>query len=162
MMSSRDDLMDQLRKGYGDDPWHGPSIRDLTRDLSAKDAAMSISPAVHTISEIVLHISAWQCEVARRLPGSEPQTPSEGDWPERVHAAEAWEETKAGLEMSYEELLAALMEFPDERLSELVGSQRDRPLGSGVTHQATILGVIQHNSYHGGQIALIRKLLTAT
>lgn len=154
--------MEQLRRGYGDDPWHGRSVLDLIKDLPAGDAATSVSPSLHTISEIVLHITAWQREVVRRLRGSDPQLPAEGDWPERDRSAAVWEETKAGLGASHEELLAALKEMPEERLVEQVGSERDRPLGVGVTYGATVLGVIQHNAYHGGQIALIRKLLAST
>ncbi len=109
----------------------------------------------------MLHITAWQREVVRRLRGSNPQLPAEGDWPERARSAASWEETKAGLGASYAELLVALRELPEERLIKQVGSERDRLLGVGVTNGATVLGVIQHNAYHGGQIALIRKLLAS-
>lgn len=34
-MSTREGLMEQLRRGYSDDPWHGPSILDLIKDLPA-------------------------------------------------------------------------------------------------------------------------------
>jgi hypothetical protein len=38
-------------------------------------------------------------------------------------------------------------------------SDRDPALGSGVNHRAMVHGLIQHNAYHSGQIALLRKAL---
>ncbi len=54
--------------------------------------------------------------------------------------------------------LAALERFPATAArSEIVGGERDAPLGTGVTYREMILGALSHDAYHGAQIALLRK-----
>ena len=48
--------------------------------------------------------------------------------------------------------------FPESRWDDRVGDSRDAALGTGVTYEQTVLGLVQHLAYHGGQIALLRKL----
>jgi uncharacterized damage-inducible protein DinB len=45
----------------------------------------------------------------------------------------------------------------NDRLEEILGSERDRPTGGGVSVYTTLHGIIQHNAYHTGQIALLKK-----
>ena len=84
-------LGEQLRKGYSDDPWHGPDTTSLLADVSAEKAAAHPVAGAHSIWEIVLHMTAWQNQVRRRLGGKEPGLPEEGDWsePGEISAA-AW------------------------------------------------------------------------
>jgi hypothetical protein len=39
-----------------------------------------------------------------------------------------------------------------------VGNLRDAPLGTGTSFAAMISGLIQHNAYHAGQIAIMKKV----
>lgn len=149
-----------LRKGHFSDPWHGPATVDLVDDLSCTDAAARPIPDGHSIWEIVLHMTAWQREVVRRLGGAEPQDPADGDWPVPPGTdEEAWERARAELGTSLEQLATAVAALAGEDLRELVGSARDRALGSGITRAEMVAGALQHNAYHSGQIALLRKAL---
>jgi len=149
-----------LRKGYASDPWHGPATADLLGDVPFAAAAARPVPDGHGIWEIVLHMTAWQREVVRRLGGAEPQEPEDGDWPAPpVPDQGSWDHARAELGASLEELATAVSSLSDEDLRELVGSARDRALGSGTTRAEMVAGVLQHNAYHSGQIALLRKAL---
>ena len=33
----------------------------------------------------------------------------------------------------------------------------DAPLGTGVSYEGMVSGALQHNAYHGGQVALLRR-----
>jgi uncharacterized damage-inducible protein DinB len=161
-MSDAKFLHDQIRKGYSDDPWHGPAVAELLRDVTAAEAAARPVPNAHSIWELVLHLTAWQNEVRRRLGGKEPDLPEEGDWtaPDEV-SEEAWHWDRDQLGVSMKELLKMIAGLSEEDLERTGGSisDRDRPLGTGVTHRAMVAGVLQHTAYHGGQIALLRKAL---
>ncbi len=148
---------EQLRKGFADDPWHGPSTADLLRGLTAEQAAARPLPAAHSIWELVLHMTGWMDEVRRRLLGGEPGLPEAGDWP-AVPAATAagWEAAQHALADSAAALGAAIRALRPEDLARTVG-RASRPLGTGVTLAAMLSGVVQHNAYHSGQIALLRK-----
>jgi uncharacterized damage-inducible protein DinB len=148
---------EQLRKGFADDPWHGPSTADLLQGVTAEQAAARPLAGAHTIWELVLHMTGWMREVRRRLAGGEPGEPEEGDWPAVPAAtAEAWDATRRALAGSVAELEAAVLALRPEDLGRAVG-RASRPLGTGVTIAAMLSGVVQHNAYHSGQIALLRK-----
>jgi uncharacterized damage-inducible protein DinB len=158
-MSDVQFLREQLRKGYSDDPWHGPSTVDALRGITAAEAAAHPVPGAHSVWEIVLHMTAWQNEVRRRLGGKEPTLPQEGDWPAPGGTSEAdWQRDRERLGASLDELLDGLSEADLERTGGAI-SDRDPVLGTGVTHRAMVNGLVQHNAYHSGQISLLRKAL---
>ena len=149
-----------LRKGHSSDPWHGPATIDLLNDLPFTAAAARPIPDGHSIWEIVLHMTAWQREVIRRLGGAEPQAPEDGDWPIPPPPGQgAWDRARAELDESLEQLAATVSALSDEDLRKQVGPVRDPALGSGTTRAEMVAGVLQHNAYHSGQIALLRKAI---
>ncbi len=54
-------------------------------------------------------------------------------------------------------LASRIRDFPDARLGDRVGQQRDPALGTGSSYYVMLHGAVQHNLYHAGQIALLRK-----
>jgi len=153
-------LRAQLKHSLDGDPWHGPALARLLDGVSAEQAAAHPIPGTHSIFELVLHLAAWQGEVARRVRGRVWSLPDEGDWPPVGEATAArWTAAVARLEESRRALDAALAELPDAGLERRVGSERDPQLGTGVTLREAVLGTLQHHAYHGGQIALLRRAL---
>jgi hypothetical protein len=55
-------------------------------------------------------------------------------------------------------LTEAVAGFPERRWDDKVGQLRNAALGTGMTYQQTVLGLVQHLAYHGGQIAILKKL----
>lgn len=161
-MSDRQFLREQIRKGFSDDPWHGPSTLSLLEDLTAGEAAAHAVPRGHSIWEIVLHMISWHNEVRRRLSGNPPAMPEEGDWPRVGRVSETrWRQDLERLGASLTELLGTLDGLREDDLDRIGGSlsDRDPALGTGVTLRAMVNGLVQHNAYHSGQIALLRKAL---
>ncbi len=152
----------ELQHALDGDPWHGSSLLALLADVDAAAAAARPIPNAHSIWEIVLHAAAWAGEVARRLRGSEPQLPAEGDWPTVPEPTPAaWEQAQARLVEAHADLRRALKSLPEERLDEKVGTTRNAPLGTG-SYYYTLHGLAQHDAYHGGQIALLKKAWTSS
>ncbi len=162
-MRDIDVLIDELQRAHAGDPWHGPSRADILSDVPAAEAARRPPGGAHSIWELVLHMAAWTGEVARRLAGNAPSTPTEGDWPPQPAEASdtAWTEALAKLDASHQALAAAVRAFPPERLGEVVHAGAASPAGSGVTYGATLRGVLQHDAYHSGQIAVLKRVLRA-
>jgi uncharacterized damage-inducible protein DinB len=151
-------LAEDWRRSCRGDAWHGSSLGALLKEIDAPRAAAHPIPGGHSIWEIVLHIAAWTGEVARRLEGHEPALPVEGDWPAPADPTRSnWQDTLDALAAAQARLEAALVALPESRLGARVGGDRDAPLGTGVTHEGMISGVLQHNAYHGGQIALLAR-----
>lgn len=150
-MSETKRIGDQLRRAYEGQAWHGPSVKELLSDVTAEQAAARPIAGSHSIWEIVLHISAWEEGVARRLSGERAELSTEEDWPTVSDTSEAaWRKTLAALEANHLRLREALKSLDDARL--------DEPIVEGMSSvYGTLHGVIQHSLYHAGQIALLKK-----
>ena len=157
-MSETERLSDQLVRTWKGDAWHGPSLQELTAGLTARQAAAHHLVDTHSIWELVLHCTAWIREVERRLGGADPGTPADGDWPEPGAVVDArWEAARTALGEAIAGLATRVTQFDEGRLGERVGTQRDPALGTGQTYYVMLHGVVQHNLYHAGQVALLRK-----
>jgi hypothetical protein len=147
----------ELRKGHETEPWHGPSTKSLLLGLTAEEAASYPEPEAHSIWEIVLHMDAWQREVTRRLDsGFVPEIPEEGDWRPVLEVSEsAWEHAVDLLDFSLHELIRKLQTISESSFSE----ERGRATGPSTTLAAMLSGLLQHNAYHSGQIAILRRVI---
>ena len=157
-MREIDRIADQFERACSGDAWYGPSVRSALEGIDASTATGYPVPGAHSICEIVLHMTAWTREVARRLRVGVAQDPAEGDWPAGTAGNDAeWKAVVAGLEAANRELLEAIRRMDDARLDDLIGDARDPALGSGVTLYVTLHGVVQHHVYHAGQISLLKR-----
>src|SRR5690348_10869839 len=155
-----DSLRDELRRSLHGPAWHGPALLEALCDVSPREAQERPLAGAHSIAELAFHALAWVEEVTRRLDGSAPSLPMRGDWPSDDDALPTVEAVRL-LRVAGDTLDQALAAFPPARLGETVGTQPDAPVGSGVSYAVMLHGLAQHNAYHGGQIAMLKKTLRA-
>jgi uncharacterized damage-inducible protein DinB len=159
-MSEITRIVDELEREYTGDPWHGSPLRDILDGITAEQAVARPLANAHTVWQIVLHMTAWKNEVRRRLAGAPARDPEEGDWPEVGDpTAPRWKDAREGLDDAHRLLIAAIRELPESRLFAATSDPRDAPLGSGVSYYVLLHGIVQHDVYHSGQIALLKKAL---
>jgi uncharacterized damage-inducible protein DinB len=152
-------IVDQLEREHSGDPWHGSPLRTILAGITSDQAAVSALPGAHTRWELVLHITAWKGEVRRRLTGAAAAEPDEGDWPAVGEpTAERWTQALDRLEQVHRALVAAIGELRESQLYEASHDTRDRPTGGGVSYYVLLHGIVQHDVYHAGQIALLKRL----
>jgi len=160
-MSEIERICDELQREHEGDPWHGSPLRSILQDITHEQAASRPLPNAHSVWELVLHITAWKGEVRRRLAGAPAGEPQEGDWPLVGDAtAEGWQAALARLEAVHRELIGALRILPEHKLFEPTNDPRNRETGSGVSFYVLLHGIVQHDVYHSGQIALLKKAFT--
>jgi uncharacterized damage-inducible protein DinB len=158
-MSEREHISHELAQAHAGAPWHGSSRAALLADVTMDEALRRPGLAGHTIWELVLHMRAWTGEVARRVREGAPREPAEGDWPPMGAASDdAWQAAIDSLTIAHAELIASVRDMSEGTLDELVDGARDVPLGSGVTHREMLHGLAQHDAYHSGQVALLKRL----
>ena len=148
-------LAECLDRSVSGDAWHGPSLMSVLADVTPEEAGARPISGAHSILEIVLHVAAWMGEAASRLRGQPPAQPAQGDWPQPI----PWPDARARLHSAARELREGLAAFDESRLGDMVGAAREAPLGTGVTFTVMLVGVAEHNAYHGGQIALLKRAL---
>ncbi|MDX1501937.1 MAG: DinB family protein [Thermoanaerobaculia bacterium] len=144
-------LADQLERAFRGGAWHGPSVLEALDGVDAVLAARRPIGSAHTIGEIVLHLTAWIDVARRRIAGEAiAALPDEADWPAAGGEEAAWRTARERLDDAHARLHAAALELDDERLDDPVA-------GSDPTVRGQLLGVLQHNVYHAGQIVLLRR-----
>lgn len=154
-MTEIERILDQLKRAYEGNAWHGPSVREVLAGVTAAQAQAQPLANAHSIWELVHHIVVWESVGRRRLEGDRAQIDisSPEDWPPPDDASEAaWEQAKASLDRGHQALREAIARVPESRL--------DEPIFDGMsTVYVTLHGVIQHDLYHAGQIAMLKKAL---
>jgi len=156
--SDFDALREDVRKVYDGDPWHGSSITDVLKGVDADTAGLKSVPHGHTIWEIVLHMTGWTREVTSRVRGAAPKSPPK-DWPipKTSGGDAAWRSALEDLAAAQRELESAVDSLKADDLVRWIGDQRDPALGAGVTVGTLIRGLLQHHTYHEGQISLLKR-----
>lgn len=150
-------LADQLERAFRGGAWHGPALTETLAGVDAGTAAARPVPDAHSIWEIVLHAAAWT-DIARRRMAGEPagQVPEDEDWPPVTDTSEdAWRAAQKTLDEAHRRLHAELLDLPEECLDDCV-------VGSDPTIRSLLLGLLQHHTYHAGQIVLLKKAIAAS
>lgn len=143
-------ILEQLNRAWEGDAWHGPALRTLLDGIGEEQSRARPLAGAHSILEIVVHCGVWMDVVSHRLAGNPRELTSDEDWPSVASRSFA---------AAVEELTNA-----ESRLCDAVARLQTRDLDNPVagrqdTVYTTVHGVIQHNLYHAGQIALLRKAL---
>ena len=148
-------IAEQLRNAFQGEAWHGPALLELLADVDAATAAAHPLPDTHSIWELVLHIAAWDDAVNRRIllgkVGKALQLNDAENFPAVTDKSPAaWKNTVARARKTHGELLKTVASLSDERLRERVPG---KPYDVGFMLE----GVAQHEIYHAGQIAILKK-----
>lgn len=144
-------IADQLRRAFDGSAWHGPSLMELLKDVDAATAAAKPLPKVHSIWELVLHIAAWDGAGCRRLGGETVQLTGTANFPVVPQPAEAaWRKAVAQVKRTHDGLVKTVAALPDSRL-------RERVPGKKYDFYFMLHGIAQHELYHAGQIAILKK-----
>lgn len=145
-------LADQLERSFHGGAWHGPSVAEALAGVDATTASWR-SGDVHSIAEIAGHIGFWIDGARRRIAGeSLDDLPPEGDWSIGGAASDAaWRITREEIETAHRNLQTAVRALDDAGLEAAVS-------GADPTIRGQLLGLLQHNAYHAGQIVMLAKM----
>ena len=105
-------------------------------------------------------MTGWRHEVAERATGKPAGEPPAGDYPAIGEPTPArWKAALAALDASHEHLMNVVRGMSDDQLLKPTNDPRNRPLGTGVSYYELLHGIVQHDAYHAGQIAILKKVL---
>jgi len=151
-MSELKRINDQLKRAFEGKAWHGPSVSEVLSGVTAEQAAAHPIAGAHSIWEVTLHIATWERVGRRRIEEFIPiDVSDEEDWPVVEDTSEvAWSKTLDDLQSNHQALRAAIRAMDETRLEDIVP-------GTQYSVYFLLHGVIQHDLYHAGQIALLKK-----
>ncbi len=145
-------IVDQLHRAFSSSPWHGPSLLEILEDVSHDVAAAHPMANTHSIWELVLHLASWKDVVRRRLTSTVPIQPNdEENFPAVPEPTSAnWTTTLERLQRTQDQLVEAIRSAAPESFEKIVP-------GKDYNQLVMLLGIPQHDDYHAGQIALLKK-----
>lgn len=152
-MSETQRIVDQLDRAMNGEAWHGPHLEELLKDVSAAQAAAYPVHGAHSIWELVNHIAAWNLILASRASGIAVNVTTEQDWPPVTDtSAASWKKALETLRSARAELSGNVEKMTDAQLDNIAP-------GKDHTLYVMLHGGVQHDLYHAGQIAVLKKAL---
>jgi len=131
----------------------------ILKGVSGEQAAWRPPNGAHSIWELVLHMAAWRNEVAERVMGKPASDPAAGDYPAVGDPTPArWTAALDALDAAHRRLVDLTRNLTDEQVFRPTKDPRDRALGTGVTVYELLHGIVQHDAYHAGQIAILKRV----
>ncbi len=122
-------------------------------------AGRALAGAPHTIWQLVWHMNYWMDYELRSLAGPEIPYPEHGEvsWPDpSPPSVAAWEAEVARFRIQVDRLVNWAAEAGLQGLGSRVVHPRQ-----GETGQDVLWQMVAHNSYHAGQVALLRRAFGA-
>jgi uncharacterized damage-inducible protein DinB len=147
-------LVAQLRASFQGPAWHGPAVLEVLEGIDAQAAVARPIAGAHTIWELALHLTGTYGLVLRRLDGDPRNLSPEEDWPAvaAVPDEPAWRAARELVRARHAALIARIVE-------RAAAIDLDAPLVAEPPYSAhtQFVGVTQHDLYHAGQMALLRR-----
>ena len=145
----------QLNENFSGEPWFGRNIQAILKEIN-EDIASQKPNGQHSILELLYHMINWRLFTINRLEKSTATVKSfeENDWQVLDHQdISLWQKGIDQLNDTQQRLLNLINTMKDEDLQSPV-HERD------YENRTLINGIIQHDIYHLGQIAYIKKMLS--
>ncbi len=148
-------IVDQLRRGWDGDAWHGTPLWTMLCDVTASEANARPIPGAHTIAEIVQHLAYWKQATVQRVNGELISPSHDEQWPPHRDTSEsAWRQALELLQSRHHVFIQIVERLSDDQLTQPIAG-RDYDL------YVQLHGSLQHDLYHAGQIALLKRAVRA-
>lgn len=142
----------QLKVHYNGDPWIDITINKTLRSITAKQAAMKIGE-LNSIWQIVNHMISWRKALFGRIKDKPVSHPTDNYiWEVKDTSPAAWKKTIAQYDRSQKEISAFIAKQNDSLFEKVSPA-------SGYSYYELAQSITIHDTYHLGQIVIIKKLL---
>ena len=149
-------IADQLHRAFYGSAWHGPAVLQLLEDVDARTAATKPLKNVHSIWELLLHVEVWDRAAMVRLGGQKCQPDGADNFPPVIQVSDSeWQKTVTSAKKTHDKLVKMVNGLSESRL-------RDRVPGKRYDFYHMLHGIAQHELYHAGQIAILKKAASAS
>jgi hypothetical protein len=148
-------IIRNLEITLGGTPWYGRPVYVLLEEIDTKIVYTKPNMHSHSLIELLYHMITWAEFTLKRLEGArEPDMAAfeELDWREIDPKKHTWKKGLTSFKSIHKKILQLLKKKDDAFLKEIVDYRN-------YNVRFLINGMIQHNIYHIGQIAYLKKLL---
>ena len=139
-----------IERSWRGGAWSGPALRELLAGVNEAAAKWKPAEGMHSIWELLLHASCWERVVLERTLGRECEPTDAENF---AVPASSWEAAVQAADALHGSLVEAVRALAPEALG-------GKAPGCVYSVRFMLHGVAQHNLYHAGQVALLKKLLS--
>lgn len=135
-------------------PWYGRSVYELLREIDESTASVKPNEHSHSMIDLLYHMLTWAQFTLKRIEHDDANdlvTFEKIDWRPIDPQIHGWEEGLAEFIATHQQIIAHLQTKDDSFLKEKVDFRN-------YNFRFLLNGLIQHNIYHIGQIAYVKKL----
>jgi len=147
-------LVRKMKSIYDGDPWYGDSIQKKLQNITPEIALERPIPDAHCIAELLAHIISWRELLNKRLQGEDAFSVSQQEsfnWTRFDPDPETmWDSLLKALDKNQQQIISQLKQEDDALLNQKVAQR-------SYNYRYLIKGIMEHDIYHLGQIALLRK-----
>jgi len=138
------------------EPWFGKPVMTVLHEVDPKIVYKKPNDASHSLIELLYHMITWAEFTLKRIEGEEDDDITafdKLDWRQIDTNGHTWDKAVAQFKVTNDLIIEALQAKNDEFLGGKVDYRE-------YNFRFLLHGLIQHNIYHAGQIAYLRKLLS--
>lgn len=138
-------------------PWFGRPVYALLREVDDSIAFKRPVTGSHSLIDLLYHMLTWSQFSLDRLSKAKIDDMNafdKTDWREIDPEIHNWDEGLAELIATHQQIIAILQTKDDAFLNEPVEYR-------SYDFRYLLKGLVQHNIYHAGQVAFLKKLLAA-
>jgi uncharacterized damage-inducible protein DinB len=150
-------IISSLQRTLEGEPWYGRPVMAMLEEIDPAMAYKKLNKNSHSLADLLYHIIAWAEFTLRRLERDQEKDDTyfnEIDWRAIDPAVHTWQEGIKQFSNLNQQIISILQQKDDNLLKEMVDFRE-------YNFRFLMHGYIQHNIYHIGQIAYLKKLLEA-
>jgi uncharacterized damage-inducible protein DinB len=133
------------------DCWIGNNFKEVLHGVGVDKALQDISGNTNSIWQLVAHITYWRTSVVNRLTGSNNPPPFQDFLLPADCNEVTWRQALHDFEAAYHLLRNAIQHFNPDNLDKPSPKKEQ-------TFYELMLGCLQHDAYHLGQMMLLKKV----
>jgi uncharacterized damage-inducible protein DinB len=148
-------IINEMETVLDGEPWFGRAVYEILQEVDASKAFVKPGPDAHSMVELLYHMITWAEFTLKRIEKDQSfdlEASEKLDWRQIDPQIHGWEEGLSQYIAIHQQILAHLKEKEDAFLNEKVDFRK-------YDYRFLLKGLVQHNIYHLGQIAYVKKLL---
>ncbi len=155
MNKELESIIRNFEKVNSGEPWYGRSIYEMLEEIDPSIAYKRPNDKSHSLADLLYHMITWADFTLHRIKGDKEKDMAvfeKLDWRPIDPGQHTWKKGIAEFKSIHSEILRLLKEKDDDFLKQIVDYRK-------YNFRFLLNGLIQHNIYHIGQVAYLKKLL---